>query len=122
MNTPANGIEPLDIELRPQQIKQRRLEIAATLATWKREFFVNGVEREFGERLALEEEDARLALEANVIKAAANAAKVERRRLIDAGMLPQLIQLLNERGFGGFVTEAEKRVEALLIEEQRIAA
>lgn len=61
----------------------RRLEITATLAEWKRQWFVEGVEHTMAERSTLEAEDAALALEARVISSAAVQAKVDRRRKLD---------------------------------------
>ncbi|NWF45425.1 hypothetical protein F3K02_09215 [Hydrogenophaga sp. D2P1] len=68
-------------EFRAQDIKMRRLEIAAQLAEWKRAFFVDGIEQPFTARVTLEAEDAQLALEARVISTAAVAAAVERRKI-----------------------------------------
>lgn len=58
-------------ELRAQEIKTRRLEIAATLAEWKRAFFVDGIKRPFTDRVTLEAEYAALSLEARLIDNAA---------------------------------------------------
>lgn len=77
---PAPEGPTTDPEARAQWIKLRRLEIAATLAEWKRAWFVDGIEHSMAERATLEAEDARLALEARVISSAAVQAKVERRR------------------------------------------
>lgn len=103
-----------DMEKRAQDIKLRRLEIAATLTEWKRAFFVDGIERRFEDRLTLEAEDAALALEARVIGGKVEAAKVERRRRQNAATLAQLVVLLNERGLGDVVAEAEKRAAEAL--------
>lgn len=78
--TDAAAPPATDIEARAQWIKLRRLEIASTLAEWKRQWFVDGIEHTMAERSTLEAEDARLALEARVISSAAVHAKVERRR------------------------------------------
>jgi hypothetical protein len=78
--TDAAELPATDIEARAQWIKLRRLEIASTLAEWKRQWFVDGIEHTMAERSTLEAEDARLALEARVISSAAVHAKVERRR------------------------------------------
>ena len=99
-------------EFRGAAIKMRRLEIAATLAEWKRAFFVDGKERPFAERLTLEAEDAALAFEARVIGAAIEAAKVERRKRLNAALLPQLLVVLKERGLDEVVAEAEARSSA----------
>ncbi len=103
-----------DMEARAQAIVLRRLEIAATLAEWKRAFFVDGIERKFEDRLTLEAEDAALALEKRVIGGKVEAAKVERRRKQNAATLAQLVALLTERGMGDVVAEAEKRAAEAL--------
>ena len=97
------------IEARARWIKLRRLEIAATLAEWKRAFFADGVEHKFEDRLTLEAESAALALEARVIGGEVEAAKVKRRNRQNASTFAQLVALLNERGMSEFVAEAEKR-------------
>ena len=96
-------------ELRAQEIRMRRLEIAATLAEWKRAFFVDGVEHPFSARVTLEAEDAALALEARVISTDAEMAKVARRKKQNASLLAQLLEVLKERGMGELVAEAERR-------------
>lgn len=103
------GASGEDLEARVRNITTRLLEIAATLAEWKRAFFVDGVERPFADRLTLESEAAALALEKRVIGWKAEAAKVERRRRQNAGTLAQLVKLLNERGMSDVVAEAEQR-------------
>jgi hypothetical protein len=104
--------DPVDVERRAQEIKLRRIEIAATLAEWKRAFFVDGVERKFTDRLTLEAEDAVLALEARTIGGAVELAKVARRKRLNESLLQQLIAVLHERGMEDVVTEAERRVAA----------
>ena len=96
-------------EFRAQEIKIRRLQIAATLLEWKRAFFVDGIERPFADRVTLEAEDAALALEARLIETAAKIAQVERRKRQNASLLAQLLELLKERGMDELVAEAEKR-------------
>lgn len=103
---PIEGATP---EFRAAWIKTRRLEIAATLAEWKRAFFVDGVERPFNDRVTLEAEDAALALEARLNSGAAEAAKVERRKRQNAELLGQLLLILEERGLADVVTEAQRR-------------
>ena len=98
-----------NMEARSQAITLRRLEIAATLAEWKRAFFVDGIERSLEDRLTLMAEDAALALEKRVIGGKVEAAKIERRRRQNATMLAQLVALLTERGMGDIIAEAEKR-------------
>lgn len=68
MTTPTNA------EKRSQDIKVRRLEIAAELAEWKRAYFVDGIKRP-AERATLEAEDARLALEDHRLKGEAIQAR-----------------------------------------------
>ena len=75
---------------------------------------VAGVERKFEDRLTLEAEDAALALEKRVIGGKVEAAKVERRRRQNAATLVQLVALLNERGMGEVVAEAERRAAEAL--------
>jgi len=96
-------------EFRVQTIKTRRLEIAATLANWKRDFFANNITRTKAERATLEAEDANLALEIRQIGDAAAKAKIERRQREDKSLLNQLLALLEERGMQDIVNEAQKR-------------
>lgn len=103
-----------DLERRAQAIVMRRLEIAATLAEWKRAFFADGIEHEFKERLTLEAEDAALALEKHAIGARVLEAKLERRRCENATLLAQLVALLIERGMNDLVAEAESRAAKAL--------
>jgi hypothetical protein len=79
------------LETRRADIKTRRLEIAATLAAWKRDYFVEGIERPMRERATLEAEAAALALEERRIGAAAIAEQVARRgaALASAPRVPQ---------------------------------
>lgn len=96
-------------ESRAQFIKTRRLEIHATLAEWKRAFFVDGIERPFADRVTLEAEDAALALEQRQISAVVEAAKVLRRKRERAALVEHLVALLRERGMDDVIAEAEKR-------------
>ena len=98
-----------DPELRSQLIKMRRLEIAATLAEWKRAFFVDGIEHPFTARVTLEAEATALELEARVISTAAEMAKVARRKREKADLMAKLLEVLKERGMDELVTEAELR-------------
>jgi hypothetical protein len=104
----------MSAEFRAAEIKTRRLEIAATLAEWKRAFFVDGVERSFNDRLTLEAEDAAIALEARLISGAATMEKVERRKLQNADLLAKLLELLAERGLDDLVQEAQRRSDEAL--------
>ena len=99
----------MNAEQRSQDIRLRRLEIAATLAEWKRDYIVHNIERPFGERVTLEAEDAALALEVRRLGSAVEAAKVERRKRLNASTLAQLVSMLNARGLSDLVAEAERR-------------
>ena len=101
-----------DPESRLQYIRLRRLQIAATLAEWRRAFHVEGVARTMGERATLDAEDAALALEARVIGDAAVHAGVERRRRLNETTFAHLKALLAERGLQDLVAEADARAEA----------
>ena len=72
------------------EIKTRRLDIQATLLEWKRAYFLDGVARSIEQRIELQAEDARLALEANTLKAEAYRAEGER-----LARLPSRNELLN---------------------------
>ena len=96
-------------EDRLQQIKMRRLEIDATLAEWKRAWFVEGIERPFADRLTLEAEAARLALERRIIEDAAHKAKLIRREQERKTLSFQLIAVLTERGMEDVIAEAQRR-------------
>ena len=101
-------------EKRAADIKTRRIEIHALLTESKRAYIVEGGGMSLEERVTIEAEDARLALEARQIGAAAEAAKVERRQRINADLLAKLLEVLKERGLGSVIAEAEKRsAEAL---------
>lgn len=110
-------------ERRAQEIKMRRLEIAAELAESKRDYIVDRGGMSFADRVTLEAEDAQLALEARQIAGDAEAAKVERRRRLNADVLAMLTAILKERGLGELVTEAERRsAEALAAQQESHAA
>ncbi len=103
-------------EGRAQAIKTRRLEIRAIQAEWKRDFFVHGVDRPLADRLELAAEYAQLELEARQVGMAAEAEKVARRKALNAALLPQLLQLLRERGLEGLIEEATARAAAATAE------
>lgn len=63
MNQETKNVDISDLELRARVIRDRRCEIEATLAEWKRAYFADGVERKFTDRLTLEAESAALAFE-----------------------------------------------------------
>ena len=109
-------------EFRAQAIKTRRLEIIATLANWKSEYFNQGIERPIGDRARLEAELADLDLEQRVIGDAAHKAKVERREKLNASLLVQLQAVLTERGMADVIEEAQRRADALCIEVQHLPA
>lgn len=109
-------------EFRAQAIKTRRLEIISTLATWKSEYFNEGIERTVGERARLEAELAGLDLELRQIGNAAAKAKVERRERLNASLLAQLQAVLTERGLTDVIEEAQRRADALCIEVQHLPA
>ena len=96
-------------EIRIHEIKMRHLEIQATLAEWKRAYFVDGTERPYADRLTLEAEAAQLALERRVIEDAAFQAKLIRREQERKTLMYQLIAVLNERGLQDVIAEAESR-------------
>ena len=98
-------------EFRVQAIKTRRLEIAATLANWKRDYLAQGIERSRGERATLEAEDANLALEIRQISDAAHLAKIARRKREDGRLLNQLLTVLGEQGLQDVVAEAQRRAQ-----------
>lgn len=98
-------------ETRLQEIKLRRLEIDATLSEWKRAFFVDGVARPLADRLTLEAESDRLALERRLIETDVWKAKLVRREQERRTHYYQLIQLLTERGMGDVIAEAQARAD-----------
>lgn len=97
-------------EFRVQAIRTRRFEIAATLANWKRDYLVNGIERGRGERATLEAESANLALELHYIGEAAKKAAVERKKRENENLLNQILAVLEERSLQDVVEEAQKRL------------
>jgi hypothetical protein len=108
-------------EIRIHEIRMRHLEIQATLAEWKRAWFVDGIERPYGDRLALEAEDAQLALERRVLEDAAFKAKLIRREQERKTLVYQLVAVLNERGLQDVIAEAESRSEASVMPSSLIA-
>ena len=86
------------------QIKTRRLEIQATLLEWKRAYFLDGVSRSIEQRIQLQAEDARLALETNTLKSEAYRAEGERlaRLPIRAELLAALTALVTQVESGFF--------------------
>ena len=105
-------------EFRSQEIKTRLLEIAATLAEWKRAYFVDGIERDFCDRVSLEAEDAALRLELHSIKSAAMRERLERRIRLNASLLAHLIELLTERGHEELLQEAQRKADESALVEQ----
>lgn len=103
-------------EIRMQQIKLRRAEIAAFLAASKHEYVTTGIGRPFAERTALESEDADLTLEALRIGQVSVQAKAFRRILQNSSLLSQLLRLLDERGMWAIALEASQRADVALQE------
>jgi len=103
-------------EARGHEIRLRRLEIAATLAEWKRAFVVDGIPRPLADRVTLEAEDAHLALEAKRLSATFIDAMVARRKAANAKLLPTLVALLQERGLHDLIAEAERLSAAAMAE------
>ena len=100
-------------EIRIHEIKMRHLEIQATLAEWKRAYFVDGTERPYADRLTLEAEAAQLALERRVIEDAAFKAKLIRREQERKTLVYQLVAVLNERGLQDVIAEAQSRSDGV---------
>lgn len=98
-------------EFRLQQIKTRRLEIAATLSEWKRAYFVDGISRPLEDRLTLEAENAQLALERRSIEDAAFKAKLARQDGARQTLVHQLVAVLRERGLDDVIAEAQLRAD-----------
>lgn len=117
-----DGIDQFGIESRAQYIKTRRMEIHATLAEWKRAFFVDGIVRPFSDRVTLEAEDAALALEQRKIGASVEAAKVLRRKRERAALAEHLVALLRERGMDDVIAEAEKRAQVQQLRDEMESA
>lgn len=109
MNNAQAAPNTTSAEHRAQQIKTRRLEIAADLIERRRAYIVDGIERPYAERVTLEAEDAALALEAREILVAAEVAKIERRKRLSAELLSTLIDVLTERGLLDVLDQARKR-------------
>lgn len=96
-------------EFRMQQIKLRRLEIVATLAEWKRAYFVEGIPRPVGDRLTLDAEYAQLSLELGRIGGAAVEAKAARRKAQNESYLTYLIEVVKDHGREDMLAEATAR-------------
>lgn len=94
-------------------IRRRRLEIAATLAQWKYEYFADPrTERPMVERTRLEAEAAALALEERDLKEAAVRARIAVAQARDRSTLAILRSMLTERGMAALVAEAEAQAQA----------
>ena len=98
-------------EIRIHEIRMRHLEIQATLAEWKRAYFVDGTERPYADRLTLEAEAAQLALERRVIEDVAHKAKLVRREQERKTLVFQLIAVLKERDMDDVIAEAQARAD-----------
>lgn len=105
----ADAQREVQPEVRLQQIKLRRAEIAAALTASKHQYVLTGEGRPFVERTGLEAEDAALTLEALRISGDAQKAKVFRRMQQNADLLGQLLRLLDERGLWLLAVEASER-------------
>jgi hypothetical protein len=84
MRYPESSCAEHDPELRLAQIKTRRLEILSVLTEWRRAYYVDGIKTPMDERLTLQAEQARLDLEFDAIKSAAERAKHQRRADVKA--------------------------------------
>ena len=101
--------DPADPETRGQFIRMRMLEIRATLAQWKADYFAEGISRPMADRAALEAEHARLKLEERTNSSAAVAAAIERRRKEKADLLGQILAILEEEGLEKIIETAKER-------------
>ena len=106
-NSPAG-----EHERRVQEIRVRRLEIAAELAEMKRAYVVEGADNCFARRVTLEAESAKITLELSQIKDIANKEKVARKVALDKSFLRQLTQILGDKGMSDIIAEAKAKAEA----------
>lgn len=97
-------------EGRAAWITTRRLEIAAILAEWKREYFVDGIERPMADRATLEAEAADLALEKRRLGAQTVIAQAARRNLQERQLSRALMRLLEDRGMHDLIEEAKASI------------
>ncbi len=98
-------------EVRLQEIKSRRLEIAETVTEWKRAYYVDSVRVPLTERLAIQAEDARLMRELETLKVAAERAKYIRRKQERQSLLYHLVAVLREREMEDVIAEAQSRAD-----------
>jgi hypothetical protein len=98
-------------EVRLQEIKSRRLEIAETVTEWKRAYYVDSVRVPLTERLAIQAEDARLMRELDTLKVAAERAKYIRRKQERQSLLDHLVAVLREREMKDVIAEAQSRAD-----------
>jgi len=106
------------LEIRRKEIKIRRLEIYATLAEWKKDYFEKGIKRPMQDRCALETEDAHLALELHRTGDAANEETARRQWKLKNTELRHLKAVLEERGLHELIELAIHRHEAALRAEK----
>lgn len=98
-------------EVRLQEIKSRRLEIAETVTEWRRAYYVDSVRVPLTERLAIQAEDARLMRELDTLKVAAERAKYIRRKQERQSLLYHLVAVLRERDMKDVIAEAQSRAD-----------
>ena len=98
-------------EVRLQEIKSRRLEIAETVTEWRRAYYADSVRVPLTERLAIQAEDARLMRELDTLKVAAERAKYIRRKQERQSLLYHLVAVLREREMKDVIAEAQSRAD-----------
>lgn len=97
-----------ELKARREAIVERELQINVDLTESKRAFFADGIERPLSERVALEAELARLALEKHHLTAKINEHKAAIKTYRFTMSHAILIKLVTERGMPDLVIEADR--------------
>jgi hypothetical protein len=90
----------------------RMLEIDAELAEMKRRWYSNGEQSDHVRRSALEAEKAKLAIEKHRLHRHIDAIRRAQRERDQRSFQAVLVRMLEERGHGAIVAEAQRVAEA----------
>lgn len=110
-----------DRKARRDHLRTRVLEIDADLARSKRAFVIDGIERPYSERVALEAERAEAMLELRQHELAIKQDRKAESLLKQASLLSTLVSVCRERGLSDVVDEARRRsIDALMAAGQLV--
>jgi hypothetical protein len=97
-----------EAKARRDAVTARMLVLDAKAIESKRAWFSEGQDTPLAERLAVESERAKLAVERHELSTAIRASEDEERKQRRATAFAVLVDLLNERGLGDLVVEANR--------------